>query len=119
MKVETKADYRKRRHFRIRRKVNGTAQRPRMSVYISNQHIYVQFIDDVEARTLTSIATTDKGQAAERGNGKARAESLGRLSAEKAKAQGITEVVFDRGGFRYGGRMKALADAARESGLKF
>ena len=119
MKVETKADYRKRRHYRIRRKVNGTAARPRMSVYISNQHIYVQFIDDVASRTLASISTADKGEAAERGNGVARAQSLGRLSAEKLKAQGITDVVFDRGGFRYGGRMKALADAAREAGLKF
>ncbi len=120
MKVETKADYRKRRHFRIRKKVKGTAERPRMSVFLSNQHIYVQFIDDVDSRTLTAVSTVDKAQAdATRGNGTERAKEIGRLAAQAAQAKGIGEVVFDRGGFRYGGRLRALADAAREEGLKF
>ncbi len=119
MKVETKSDYRKRRHFRIRKKIQGTAERPRMSVYLSNQHIYVQFIDDVAARTLASISTADKAQADTSGNNAARAEEIGRLAAQRAKEQGIGEVVFDRGGFRYSGRLKALANAAREEGLKF
>jgi large subunit ribosomal protein L18 len=119
MKVETKSDYRKRRHLRIRKKINGTAARPRMSVFVSNQHIYVQFIDDVAQRTVCSVSTTDKAQAATRGNGTARAQEIGRLAGQALKDQGIDQVVFDRGGFRYSGRLKALADAAREVGLKF
>ncbi len=117
MKVETKSDYRKRRHYRIRRKVRGTAARPRMSVFLSNQHLYVQFIDDEAERTLVAVSTAGKDAARERGV--ARAEQLGRQAALAAKEQGIVSVVFDRGGFRYGGRLRALADAARKEGLTF
>jgi large subunit ribosomal protein L18 len=119
MKVKTKADYRQRRHYRLRKKIMGTAVRPRMSVYVSNQHIYVQLIDDVEQKTLASVSTTAKDSGSTAGNGRARAEEVGRLAAQRAKEAGIAEVVFDRGGFRYGGRLKALADAARAEGLKF
>ncbi len=120
MKLDTKTDYRKRRHMRLRKKVKGTAERPRMSVFLSNQHIYVQFIDDVSERTLSAVSTAGKEQAgAVTGTGKDRAQELGRLAAKAVQEKGITEVVFDRGGFRYGGRIKALADAAREEGLKF
>lgn len=118
MKVETKSDYRKRRHYRIRRKVQGTAERPRMHVFLSNQHLYVQFIDDVAERTIAAVSTAGKN-APGTGSGAARAQELGRLAAQAAKEKGIGEVVFDRGGFRYGGRLKALADAAREEGLTF
>lgn len=117
MKVETKSDYRKRRHFRLRKKVQGTAARPRMSVFVSNQHIYVQFIDDVAERTVSAVSTA--GNASAKGNDTGRAKEIGRLAAQAAREKGIDEVVFDRGGFRYSGRIKALADAAREEGLKF
>ncbi len=120
MKLDTKSDYRKRRHLRVRKKVFGTAERPRMSVFFSNQHIYVQFIDDAAERTVASVSTADKAQAkAGGGSGTERAKEIGRLAAQAAKEKGVGEVVFDRGGFRYGGRMKALADCAREEGLKF
>ena len=120
MKVETKTDYRKRRHLRIRKKVRGSAERPRMSVFLSNQHIYVQFIDDVAERTVAAVSTAEKANTSTaKGNGTERAIEIGRLAAEAAKDKGVTEVVFDRAGFRYGGRMKALANAAREAGLKF
>lgn len=119
MKLDTKTEYRKRRHQRLRKKVMGTAERPRMSVFASNLHMYVQFIDDVTERTLAAVSTTGKQAASVAGRGVARAQELGRTAAQTAKEKGITEVVFDRGGFRYGGRIKALADAAREEGLKF
>lgn len=119
MKVVSKGDYRKRRHYRIRKKVQGTAARPRMSVFVSNQHLYVQFIDDMEERTLTAVSTAGKSSAVSAGTSVDRAQEVGRLAAQRAKELGITEVVFDRGGFRYGGRLRALADAAREEGLKF
>ncbi len=120
MKVESKADYRKRRHARVRKKVVGTAERPRMSVFVSNQHIYVQFVDDVAEQTLSAVSTAGKSAPGTvRGRGADRAQEIGRLAAQAAKEKGITEVVFDRGGFRYGGRIRALADAAREEGLKF
>lgn len=119
MKVVSKADYRKRRHYRIRKKVSGTEARPRMSVFVSNQHIYVQFIDDVQEKTLAAVSTAGKAHAGKRGTSTERAQEIGRLAAEQAKEKGITEVVFDRGGFRFGGRLRALADAAREAGLQF
>jgi len=120
MKLDTKTDYRKRRHLRLRKKVKGTAERPRMSVFLSNQHIYVQFIDDAAEQTVSAVSTAGKEQTGSiKGTGVARAQEIGRLAAQAAKAKGITEVVFDRGGFRFGGRIKALADAAREAGLKF
>jgi large subunit ribosomal protein L18 len=120
MKLKTKQDYRERRHKRLRRKILGSADRPRMAVYLSGRHIYVQFIDDMAARTLASASTL--GKASKGGSGKndvKTAKDIGKLAAEKAKEKGIERVVFDRGGFKYGGRIKALADAAREAGLKF
>lgn len=119
MKVLSKGDYRKRRHFRVRKKVQGTEARPRMSVFVSNQHLYVQFIDDMQEKTVASASTAGKASAGTRGISVERAQEIGRLAAQRAKEKGITEVVFDRGGFRFGGRLKALADAAREEGLKF
>jgi large subunit ribosomal protein L18 len=118
MKLASKAEYRTRRHLRLRQKVQGTADRPRMSVFVSNQHMYVQFIDDLEARTLAS-ASTAAGEAKGGKNNVEAAKKLGRLAAAAAKGKGISAVVFDRGGFAYRGRVKALAEAAREAGLKF
>lgn len=106
--------------MRLRKKVKGTGARPRMSVFLSNQHIYVQFIDDASEKTLSAVSTAGKDPSGSvKGTGVARAQEIGRLAAQAAKDKGITEVVFDRGGFRFGGRIKALADAAREEGLKF
>ena len=120
MKVKTKLEYRQRRHMRTRQRVQGTAARPRMSVSFSLRHAGVQFIDDEAQRTLAAVNTQAEALRAHAGkvNLKAAAE-IGRAAASAAKAAGITTVVFDRGGFRFGGRVKALADAAREAGLKF
>lgn len=107
---------RSRRHRRVRVKVEGTAQRPRLSVYRSLHHVYAQLIDDGTGRTLAAAST------AELKTGKKDAEAaaaVGKAIAEKAKAAGITTAVFDRGGFLYHGRIKALADAAREAGMEF
>ncbi|MPY58261.1 50S ribosomal protein L18 [Streptomyces spongiae] len=108
----------KRRHIRIRKKVNGTAERPRLVVTRSNRHIVAQVIDDIKGHTLASASTLD---ASIRGEGEksAQAGKVGALVAERAKAAGVEVVVFDRGGNRYAGRIAALADAAREAGLKF
>lgn len=117
----TKIERRKRIHYRIRKAVNGTAERPRMCVYRSNKQIYVQFIDDVKGVTLASASSMDK-TIAEQTKGKTNMEVasiVGKAAAENAKAKGITEVAFDRGGYLYHGRVKNLADAAREGGLKF
>ena len=119
MKVKTKADYRKRRHFRLRQRIHGTAERPRMSVFVSQRHATVQFIDDETGATLAAV-TTLAGELkpfAGRVTVDA-AKQVGTAAAAVAKARGIATVVFDRGGFRYGGRIKALADAAREAGLQ-
>jgi large subunit ribosomal protein L18 len=113
MKVKSKADYRKRRHFRLRNKVSGTAERPRMAVYVSNRYIYVQFIDDVAQKTLCSVSSLGEKCTTET------ARALGVKAAEAAKAQNISSVVFDRGGFTYGARLAALADSAREAGIEF
>jgi len=109
------------RHWRIRKKVSGTKERPRMSVRFSNQHIFVQFIDDVARVTLASASTLrKKAEAAEKlAANMPSAKKIGALAAEAAKSKGITAVVFDRSGARYHGKVKALADAAREGGLKF
>ena len=105
---------------RLRRKVVGTAARPRLAVYLSAKHIYIQFIDDDAGRTLASVSTTSPDARAEKVKPTvAGAARLGQLAAAKAKAAGITAVVFDRGGGRYHGRLKALADAARLGGLTF
>lgn len=121
MKIEKKQRLARRRRWRIRKKIVGTAQRPRMSVRFTGQHIYVQFVDDQAGRTLASTSTRSK-TLPERGQLKANVESarrLGAVAAEVARAAGITEVVFDRSGARYHGKVKALADAARAGGLKF
>jgi large subunit ribosomal protein L18 len=109
------------RHWRVRKKVAGTSERPRMSVCFTGQHIYVQFIDDQAGRTLAATSTRAKSipdRKALKANA-ASAKRLGALAAEAAKAKGITAVVFDRGAAQYHGKVKALADAAREAGLKF
>ncbi|HWQ11879.1 MAG TPA: 50S ribosomal protein L18 [Roseiflexaceae bacterium] len=114
-------DLRIRRHNRVRRRVSGTPQRPRLSVFRSSANIYAQVIDDVAGRTLAAASTLDKAAGAEM-QGKTKTEQarvVGRLIAERARAAGVSQVVFDRGGFKYHGRVQALADAAREAGLSF
>lgn len=108
------------RRWRIRKKIKGTQARPRMSVKFTNMHIYVQFIDDTAAKTLAWVATNNKeGKTAKLSANVASATKIGKMAAEAAKAAGITSVVFDRNGAVYHGKVKALADAAREAGLKF
>lgn len=119
MKLRTKADYRKRRHLRLRKEVKGSADRPRMCVYVSNRHLYVQFIDDQAQSTLAAASTQMDGVETGGKNNLGVAKKLGQRAAEVAREKGIKQVVFDRGGFTYGGRIKALADAAREAGLQF
>ena len=109
---------RQRRHMRVRRKISGTAERPRLCVFRSNTNIYVQIIDDVAGNTLVSASTLDKEIKTKHSNIEA-AKELGALIAKKAKAKKIEEVVFDRGGYIYHGVVKELAEAAREGGLKF
>jgi large subunit ribosomal protein L18 len=109
---------RQRVHDRIRKKLQGTAERPRLNVYRSLNHIYVQVIDDLHGKTLVS-ASSSEGEGKKTGGNVAAAKSVGKAIAERAKAKGITKVVFDRGGYIYHGRVKALADAAREGGLQF
>lgn len=110
---------RKKRHMRIRKKMFGTAERPRLNVFRSNKHIYAQLIDDVNKVTLASASTVDNELNLEStGNAEAAAQ-VGELLAKRAVENGHTKVVFDRGGYLYHGRVKALADAAREAGLEF
>jgi large subunit ribosomal protein L18 len=113
-----KNEVRTRVHKRIRRRVLGTAERPRLAVYRSLAHIYAQVIDDRSGHTLAAASSNDKGASIDGGN-VAGAKEIGRLVAERAKEKGITRVVFDRGGYLYHGRIKSLADAAREAGLEF
>ncbi|MEM7798376.1 MAG: 50S ribosomal protein L18 [Chloroflexota bacterium] len=111
---------RKRRQFRLRRKIYGTAERPRLNVFRSLNHIYAQVIDDDQGVTLASASTVDKGlmgDLAEKPKNE-QAKMVGQAVAERAKQAGVSKVVFDRGGFRYHGRIKALADGAREGGLE-
>lgn len=107
------------RHKRVRAHISGTAQRPRLVVFRSDKHIYAQIIDDVAGTTLVAAATNEKAFGAEYGGNVEAAGKLGKLIAEKALKAGIEEVVFDRGGYLYHGRVKALAEGAREGGLKF
>jgi large subunit ribosomal protein L18 len=118
-KITSKAS-RIRTHVRVRRKVKGTTERPRLAVNFSGHHIRAQIIDDVESKTLVSAFTTEKSliDSKLRPNVKG-AEQIGKLVGERAKAKNITKVVFDRGGFTYHGKVKALADAARQTGLEF
>ena len=104
---------------RIRSIVSGSAARPRMSVFRSNKEIYVQLVDDLEGKTLLAASSADKGIASEKGNKTETATKVGKLIAERATEAGIESVVFDRNGYLYHGRVKALADGAREGGLKF
>src|SRR5262245_57684137 len=121
MRTEQKQRLETRRHWRVRKKVNGTKQRPRMSVCFSNKNIHVQFIDDSARVTLVADSTTRKSMP-DRDKLVANAVSaktVGAFAAQAALAKGIKQVVFDRGGARYHGKVKALADAAREAGLQF
>jgi large subunit ribosomal protein L18 len=118
-KIKTSAHRRYRRHLRVRKKVQGTPQRPRLVVFRSSKHIYAQLVDDGRGVTLAGAADTTEGIQVE-GKGKvARSFALGKLIAAKAKEKGIVKVVFDRGGYQYHGRVKAVADGARKGGLEF
>jgi len=114
----TKADRRQRIKYRIRKHLSGSGERPRMTVYRSNKQIYVQLVDDVSGQTLVSASSKEKEIASQKVNKIDQAKLVGKRLAEKAKEKGINTVVFDRNGYLYHGRVKNLADAARESGLK-
>ncbi len=116
IKTQDRKINRLRRHKRVRVHVSGTAERPRLAVFRSLNHLYVQVIDDVAGRTIASATTVGQKSTVK---GMDEAVSVGKAIAEKAKSAGVTRVVFDRGGFLYHGRIKALADAAREAGLEF
>ena len=117
----SKDGQRRRVHARVRTRVTGTAERPRLCVYRSLGHIYAQIIDDRTGRTIVSASSVDKltKQNLKGGGNIASAKAIGKNVAERAKAAGVVKVVFDRGGYKYHGRVKALADAAREAGLQF
>jgi len=115
----TKPVARKRRHFRVRKKVRGTAARPRLAVFRSNKHIYAQVIDDVNGRTLASASTMEKAGAKGSTGSVEAAKAVGERLGERVKSAGIDSVVFDRGGFKYHGRVAAIADGARSAGLEF
>ncbi len=124
MKIKTKEDRRDRIKHRIRKRVTGTTERPRLTVFRSLTHMYAQVIDDRTGTTIASASSVEPAVkatfgAAERGGNKAGAEAVGRAIAERLKAKGITRVVFDRNGFLYHGRIKAIAEAARQAGLEF
>lgn len=110
---------RNRRHYRLRKNISGTPETPRLVVHRTSRHMHVQIIDDVAGRTLAAASTTEPEIRAMEGDKKARGARIGALVAERAKAAGIEAVVFDRGGYQYHGRVAAVADAAREGGLKF
>ena len=118
---ESRSKIRAKKHLRIRNRFSGTAERPRLAVFRSNNHMYAQIIDDTVGNTLVSASTVQKDVKAEleKTNDVAAAAYLGKVIAKKALDKGITTVVFDRGGFIYQGKIKALADAAREAGLEF
>ena len=118
MAHESKAIIRKRVHKRIRRKVAGSTQRPRLAVFRSVKHIYAQVIDDTAGHTLVA-ASSNENSGIKSGGNVAGAKAVGKLLAERAKEKGVKSVVFDRGGYLYHGRVKALAEAAREGGLQF
>jgi large subunit ribosomal protein L18 len=124
MKITTKDDRRHRIQLRQRKRISGTGERPRLSIFRSVSHIYAQVIDDLSGKTLASASSVDaavKGTFAAKGRGgnKLGAEAVGRAIADRAIQKGITRVVFDRGGFLYHGRIRAVADAARKAGLEF
>ena len=113
--TRTKRAAREKRHIRVRKKIAGTQDRPRLAVFRSNRHIYAQVIDDQAGRTLAAASTLSAGD----GSPLDQARAVGSALAEKARAAGVTRVRFDRGGFQYHGRVRALAEAAREGGLEF
>ena len=117
----TRAEHRRTIHRRVRQRVTGKEERPRLSVFRSLKHIYAQVVDDATGRTLVSASTLDKQvrEQASYGGNVAAAKVVGRVLGERAKKAGVTRVVFDRGGYEYHGRVKAVADAAREAGLDF
>lgn len=124
MQIKTRDDRRQRIKYRIRKKMRGTAERPRLSVFRSVSHIYVQVIDDLAGTTLAAASSVDAGVKAQmsdeaRSGNRKGAELVGRTIAERLKEKGITKVVFDRNGFLYHGRVRAVADAARAAGLEF
>ena len=124
MRIKTKRDRRHRISLRLRKRIAGTPERPRLAVFRSVSHIYAQVIDDAAGTTLVSASTTEPALKARltegaKGGNLAGAKAIGVAVAERLKAKGITRVVFDRGGFLYHGRVKAVADAAREAGLEF
>ena len=121
VKKESRSEIRVKKHRRVRNNLAGTAERPRLAVFRSNNHMYAQIIDDTVGNTLVSAATLDKDvkDAVEKTNNVDAAAQVGTVIAKKALDKGITTVVFDRGGFIYQGKIKALADAAREAGLTF
>ena len=118
---KSRSEVRRKKHMKLRNRFGGTAERPRLAVFRSNNHMYAQIIDDTVGNTLVAASTLQKDVKAEleKTNNVDAAAYLGKVIAEKAMAKGITEVVFDRGGFIYQGKIKALADAAREAGLNF
>jgi large subunit ribosomal protein L18 len=119
MAKRSRQDIRRAIHTRIRKKVRGTAGQPRLAVFRSVKHIYVQIIDDDNGVTLCAASSAEKNAGAKPGGNMAAAQTIGKLIAERAKEKGISNVVFDRGGYIYHGRVKSLADAAREAGLEF
>ena len=121
MPTRTPRELRLRRHARLRKRVKGSTARPRLSVFRSNIHIYAQVIDDTSGRTLAAASSKDRSLTGslDGKNRTERAQAVGKLVAERAKEAGVEQVVFDRGGFPYHGRIQALADAAREGGLSF
>jgi large subunit ribosomal protein L18 len=124
MKIKTKRDRRERIHMRLRKRMTGSTERPRLSVFRSEAHMYVQVIDDLAGRTIAAASTVEpnvKAQFADgaRGSNKAGAAAVGKLIAQRLLEKGVTRVVFDRGGFLYHGRVRAVAEAAREAGLEF
>lgn len=121
IRKEYRSDVRAKKHLKIRNKLSGTAQRPRLAVFRSDKHIYAQIIDDVKGATLVSASTMEKDirTQIEKTNNVEAAKVVGELVARRALDKGVNEVVFDRGGYVYHGKVKALADAAREAGLQF
>ena len=119
MAKRSRQDMRRAVHSRIRKKVKGTSERPRLAVFRSLNHIYAQVIDDVSGETLCSASSVEKSAGVDNGGNADAAKSIGKLIAERAKEKGINSVVFDRGGYIYHGRVKSLAEAAREAGLQF
>ncbi|MFL5778802.1 MAG: 50S ribosomal protein L18 [Chloroflexota bacterium] len=117
--VASRGAARRKRHDRIRLRLEGTGSRPRLAVFRSNTHIYAQVIDDATGRTLAAASTVEKELRGSSSTKTEEAAVVGRLVAERAKTAGVERVVFDRAGFRYHGRIKSLADAAREAGLEF